>query len=175
MTIFCIPCGGRFCLDIAAIPRIIAPTFEPAVSGLRCIAPSKNDKAELAKAPKPCLHFDMSSQKARFVVKLVFLTGLSLADLVSPCVAQVTASPTPATKAPAPNSAPPAPGLLNQKYFVGDFLGERPKLEDEGFTFTPIYTAETFGNPIGGVKQGVIYEGLLDLELTLDFKKMTDW
>jgi porin len=66
-------------------------------------------------------------------------------------------------------------GLLNQKYLVGDFWGERSKLEDEGVIFTPNYTAETFGNPIGGVKQGVTYDGLLDLELTLDFKKMAGW
>jgi porin len=64
---------------------------------------------------------------------------------------------------------------LDQKYLLGDFHKERCTLEDEGFTFTPIYTAETFGNPIGGVGQGAIYEGLLDLELTLDFKKMADW
>ncbi len=48
-------------------------------------------------------------------------------------------------------------------------------MEDEGFTLTPIYTGEGFGNPVGGTKQGVICEGLLDLELTLDFKKMVGW
>ena len=87
-------------------------------------------------------------------------------------------SPTPTLAtppAPAPNTSAPAPGLLNQKYLLGNFWGERSKLEDEGFTLAPTYTAETFGNPIGGVKQGAIYEGLLDLELTLDFKKMVDW
>ncbi len=76
---------------------------------------------------------------------------------------------------PPPSSPKTATGLLNQKYLMGDFWGQRSKLEDEGLTFTPIYTAETFGNPIGGVKQGTIYEGLLELELTLDFKKMADW
>jgi porin len=75
---------------------------------------------------------------------------------------------------------PPTPtstegGWLNQKYMLGDFNKERTKLEDEGFQLSPIYTGEVFGNPIGGTKQGVAYEGLLDLELTLDFKKMADW
>jgi len=66
-------------------------------------------------------------------------------------------------------------GLLNQKYLLGDFHKERSTLESEGFTFTPIYTGEVFGNPIGGVRQGTIYEGLLDLELTLNFQKMVGW
>jgi len=64
---------------------------------------------------------------------------------------------------------------LNQKYLLGDFNKERAHLEDEGLTFTPSYTGEVFGNPVGGAKQGVIYEGLLDLELTLDFQKMAGW
>jgi porin len=89
--------------------------------------------------------------------------------------AQVDPPPAPATSAQASNSPPAASGLLNQKYLMGDFWGKRSKLEDEGLTFTPIYTAETFGNPIGGVHQGAIYEGLLELDLTLDFKKMADW
>ena len=79
-----------------------------------------------------------------------------------------------AQTAPGPASAA-AGGLLGQKYLLGDFGGERSKLENEGLIFAPSYTAETFGNPIGGVKQGAIYEGLLDLELTLDFKKMAGW
>ena len=65
--------------------------------------------------------------------------------------------------------------LLSQKYLLGDFHKERCTLEDKGFTFTPIYTGEVFGNPVGGARQGVIDEGLLDLELTLDFQKMTGW
>jgi len=66
-------------------------------------------------------------------------------------------------------------GLLNQKYLLGDFGKQRSHLEDEGVIFTPSYTAEVFGNPTGGAGQGVIYEGLLDLELTLDFQKLAGW
>jgi porin len=71
-----------------------------------------------------------------------------------------------------PNSVPP---FFNQDYLLGNFWGERSKLADEGFTLRPIYSAETFGNPVGGAHQGAIYEGLLDLELDLDFKKMAGW
>jgi porin len=67
------------------------------------------------------------------------------------------------------------PPFFNQNYLLGNFWGERSKLEDEGFKLTSIYSAETFGNPIGGSRQGIIYEGLLDLELSLDLRKMTGW
>ena len=106
------------------------------------------------------------------------LQATLIACFVATSVAQgdPVASPDPPTPPPpAPGTSAAAPGLLNQKYLLGDFWGERSKLENEGLTFTPIYTAEVFGNPIGGSKQGVIYEGLLQLELTLDFQKMAGW
>ena len=114
-----------------------------------------------------------SEKPAWITLFMLMLIGCIL-QLVS-VHAQTVVSPAPAAQTSGANSPPPAPGLLNQKYLLGDFWGERSKLEDEGVTFTPVYTAETFGNPVGGVKQGAIYEGLLDLELTLDFKKMADW
>ena len=73
---------------------------------------------------------------------------------------------------PAPGAVP---ALFNQDTLLGNFWGERSKLADDGFTLRPIYSAETFGNPIGGAHQGVIYDGLLDLELDLDLKKMAGW
>ncbi len=66
-------------------------------------------------------------------------------------------------------------GWCNQTYLLGDFNQERSKLEDEGCTIAPSYTAEVFGNPTGGAKQGAIYEGLLILPVTLDFQKMAGW
>jgi len=107
--------------------------------------------------------------------KLLLATGFLLVGLTGPSNAQVAPPPVSASPAPGINSAPTGSGLLEQKYLLGDFGGDRSSLENKGFTLTPIYTAETFGNPIGGVKQGVIYEGLLDLELTLDFQKMAGW
>ncbi len=85
-----------------------------------------------------------------------------------------------APQLPGPLSAPTAspssvPPFFNQDHLLGNFWGERSRLADEGFTLRPIYSAETFGNPIGGARQGVIYDGLLDLELDLDFKKMAGW
>jgi porin len=107
--------------------------------------------------------------------KLALVAGFFLAGSFNLCVAQVSPVSAPAANASASHPAPPASGLLNQKYLLGEFRGERSKLEDEGVTLTPIYTAETFGNCIGGVHQGAIVEGLLELDLTLDFKKLADW
>jgi porin len=90
-------------------------------------------------------------------------------------LAVFSAGPMLSAQTPPSPARAPEDGWLDQKYLVGDFGGERSRLENEGVLFTPSYTAETFGNPIGGVKQGAIYEGLLELELTLDFKKMADW
>ena len=90
-----------------------------------------------------------------------------------PARAQAPQLPGPMT---APTSSPSAvPPFFNQNYLLGDFWGERSKLEDKGFSLKPIYSAETFGNLTGGAHRGVVYDGLLDLELTIDLKKMADW
>jgi porin len=107
-------------------------------------------------------------------VKLLPVTCLLFAVCLNSVPAQTGASPAQGVGSAAVNPSV-SPSLLDQKYFLGDFWGERSMLESEGFIFTPIYTAETFGNPTGGVKQGAVYDGLLDLEMTLDFKKMADW
>lgn len=98
-----------------------------------------------------------------------------IACFIATSVAQGDPVRSAAAPAPAPSTSDTEAGLLNQKYLLGDFNKERDTLGDEGFTFTPVYTGEVFGNPIGGSSKGVIYEGLLDLELTLDFQKMAGW
>jgi porin len=109
---------------------------------------------------------------SRWTKRELFLPAILLAGLI--CISAARGD---APQLPAPVTVPysSAGGLMNQKYLLGDFNKERSTLENEGLSFTPIYSAEVFGNPTGGARQGVIYEGLLDLELTLDFKKMADW
>ena len=138
--------------------------------------PSRKSNYALAKAKARCLNsLAMVNALNRwangaFGRGVLILAGLAVVSPAQAQPAQLPALPTPGTQ-----STQATPSLLDQNYLLGDFKGERSSLESEGFTFTPVYTAETFGNPIGGVKQGAIYEGLLDLELTLDFKKMADW
>ncbi len=45
-------------------------------------------------------------------------------------------------------------------------------LFDYGYNFQINYTGETFGNPTGGVKQGAIYEGLLEMAVDGDLEKI---
>jgi len=68
-----------------------------------------------------------------------------------------------------------ADGFPNRKYLLGDFDGKRTSLEDKGVVLSAFYTGEVFANPFGGVDQGAIYEGLLELDLTLDLKKIAGW
>jgi porin len=140
--------------------------------------PSKINNNPLAESARNCFYRAMKAlrrsglpreRKSKFSLQLV----LGFALLLSAARAQ-------APQLPGPESAPTArpgsvPPLFNQDYLLGTFWGERSRLADDGLTLRPIYSAETFGNPIGGGKQGETYEGLLDLELDLDLKKMAGW
>jgi porin len=65
--------------------------------------------------------------------------------------------------------------IMTQSNLTGDWGGERTKLMDKGFTITPSWTQEVFGNPTGGFKQGVVESGLLSLALDADMAKLTGW
>src|SRR3979409_463085 len=45
-------------------------------------------------------------------------------------------------------------------------------LEASGLKFSASYVADVVGNPIGGLRQGAIYEGRLNLALDLDFARL---
>jgi porin len=90
--------------------------------------------------------------------------------------ANTPASPTTTTNPAVPEGLTDAgnKGFLDQDLMTGDWGGFRKTLEDDGVKFTPVLYGEVFGNPTGGVKQGVIFDGLLDLNLDLDLDKMSD-
>ncbi len=124
----------------------------------------------------------MKHRTAFFGLVQLQMQGAAIASLALALTVGLLTDPgrAQAPQLPGPMSAPTAspnavPPFFNQTYLLGDFWGERSKLEDQGFSLKPIYSAETFGNPTGGSRQGAIYEGLLDLELTIDLKKMADW
>jgi porin len=126
----------------------------------------------------------------RPILLLLVLVGLCVFGVRAG--AQQIAAPNPAAPAesnptPPPGTiAAPSPppqaagsgqstaGFLTQDLMTGDWGGERKKLADDGFTFTPTYVGEVLGNPSGGARQGVIYEGLLDLPLNFDLGKMDE-
>src|SRR5215471_12012194 len=65
--------------------------------------------------------------------------------------------------------------LFERDRFSGDWGGVRKEGQDAGIDFGANYVAETLSNPSGGFKQTTIYQGLLDVSLTLDLGKLLDW
>ncbi|MFZ9645696.1 MAG: hypothetical protein ACO29M_03350, partial [Fluviibacter sp.] len=57
----------------------------------------------------------------------------------------------------------------------GDWAGLRPLLDNYGVSFTLNQTSDYLGNTRGGIKQGFMYDGLLDLELDVDLNKLMGW
>ncbi|MDQ2801844.1 MAG: carbohydrate porin [Pseudomonadota bacterium] len=71
-----------------------------------------------------------------------------------------------------PAVAQPAPaGVWERGNLLGDIGGLRPTLGRYGASFGLNETSEVLGNPTGGVKQGVIYEGLTQMSLGIDLAK----
>ena len=64
-------------------------------------------------------------------------------------------------------------GFLTQNYLTGNWGGIRDEAKKDGISFTPVWTAEVFGNPSGGARQGVITDGLVNLPLDLDLDPLS--
>jgi porin len=64
-----------------------------------------------------------------------------------------------------------ADGLFEQDTLTDDWGGARKNLQDQGIQLGLSDIAETLSNPVGGAKQGTIYEGLVTAFLELDLTK----
>jgi porin len=82
-----------------------------------------------------------------------------------------SAPETPPGNPPAPVTAPVT--VWAQNYLTGNWGGFRDQLKNDGISLTPVLTAEVFGNPSGGARQGVITDGLLNTALDVDFDPLT--
>ncbi|HEX3860887.1 MAG TPA: carbohydrate porin [Stellaceae bacterium] len=58
---------------------------------------------------------------------------------------------------------------------LGDIGGLRPKLAAYGLTPALVETDEILGNVSGGVRRGMIFEGLTDISLALDLRPQLHW
>lgn len=107
----------------------------------------------------------------------MFLSLLTPATLLAAAVWPVRAmAQTSAATEPAAAAADQAPtGLMEQDRLTGDWGGVRTRLEDAGVTFGAIATDQVFGNPTGGMRQGVVFEGNLQLNVTVDLGKAVGW
>jgi len=63
--------------------------------------------------------------------------------------------------------------IWNQSYLTGDWGGFRDTMLNNGVAITPVYLGEVAGNPSGGARQGVIYDGVLNTALDLDLDRLT--
>lgn len=56
--------------------------------------------------------------------------------------------------------------------FGSDRYGWRQQLENRGFTISSYYATDIGGNPVGGLRKGLIYSGFLDIGVALDLEKI---
>ena len=66
-------------------------------------------------------------------------------------------------------------GFFERDSPLPDPAGRRAKLTAHGIDLGVIYTGESFGNPLGGYRQGAVYDGLLTVGLDVDFGKLAGW
>ena len=62
--------------------------------------------------------------------------------------------------------------ISTREYMTGNWGGLRDRLIDWGLTPTANYSASMLGNPVGGMRKGIKYTGLLDVYLDFDLEKL---
>ena len=75
----------------------------------------------------------------------------------------------------APTEPKPPVSMFEREQLTGDWGGVRGFLLRHGVTVNAIYTGEVFGNPVGGRRQGTVYDGLLDAGLDIDLAQLAGW
>ncbi len=66
-------------------------------------------------------------------------------------------------------------GLFEQDTLTGNWGGARKQLLDAGVQLGVTDIAETLSNPVGGITQATIYDGLVTASLDLDLEKLLKW
>jgi porin len=101
-------------------------------------------------------------------MKPLFLTFAFMA--FAECIGYAQTSP--ADRGPGSPSQPP--DFWSQDYLTGNWGGLRDELKKDGLQITPNFTEEIFGNPSGGFGQGVVFPGVLEVPVDLDFDPLTN-
>jgi porin len=68
-----------------------------------------------------------------------------------------------------------APGLWEREKLLGDPGGIRGGLKDNGITIRLTETSAVWGNVAGGIKRGVVYNGVTELGVEIDTGKLGLW
>jgi porin len=66
-------------------------------------------------------------------------------------------------------------GFWDREKLTGDWGGIRTDLADRGVELTATYTAETLGNPSGGIKRRAVGAALLQGDLDVNLDKLVGW
>jgi porin len=69
----------------------------------------------------------------------------------------------------------PPVGFWQRDTMTGDWNGLRTSLEQAGVKFGLQEQSELWGNMTGGLRRGVVYDGLTTASLTLDLEKLAGW
>lgn len=109
----------------------------------------------------------LKSWSARAVLAL----RLRLLCVVVICVA-LTCLIWPAIAISADGTRPGLATWLDSPQLTGDWLGLRSRLADSGLTVQADNTSFLFGNPVGGVRQNLVYGGHGDYIVTSDLGKL---
>jgi porin len=65
--------------------------------------------------------------------------------------------------------------LFKRETLTGDWAGVRKQWQDAGVDLAINDIAETLSNPVGGIRQLTIYQGLVTASLKLDLEKIANW
>ncbi len=72
-------------------------------------------------------------------------------------------------------SVPPASGLMSQSSLLGDAWGVRPWLDGRGVSMALQDSIELLGNATGGLRRGIAYDRVLQMNLGIDLAKAVGW
>ncbi len=101
------------------------------------------------------------------------LACLVILSLVIPAQAQIASSSLP--RMTKEEVLPTRSDFVVPSTLLGDWGGLRSALDQYGIGFTLNQTSDYVGNTQGGIRQGFVYDGLLDLEIDIDLNKAIGW
>ena len=102
-------------------------------------------------------------------------TAVFLVVLAVNCLAQSDQTPDIEFHAPFRTPVADSSQDFRDKYFLGDWAGERTKLAHRGFRFAVLSIIDPFGNVTGGTQRGASTYNLIGFGVLLDTDRLWGW